>query len=153
MSMERFIELWASSDSPPETVSEKDVASAEEQLGTSFTAPYRSAIINHGLPNPTIAMLDKIVDLESDISDVSNFLTPSDIVETTFDWHELGLPTELVAFATDCSGNLFCFSESINVLESDESPILFFDHDFGTTETISASFPEWLDAYCKLAAK
>lgn len=50
-------------------------------------------------------LLDKIVDIELDIADVSEFLNPSDIVETTFNWHELGLPSELVAFATDCSGN------------------------------------------------
>ncbi len=151
MSMERFIELWTSSEVPPETVSEKDVASAEEQLGTIFPASYRSAILNHGLPYPTIELLDKVVDLKSDIADVSEFLAPSDIVETTFDWHELGLPVELVAFAIDCSGNLFCFPESTNNLKSVESPIMFFDHDFETTETISKSFTEWLDIYCKLA--
>ncbi len=137
---------------PPEAVMEKDIVSAEEQIGTSFPAPYRSAIINHGLPHFTIALLGKIVELELDIADVSEFLNPSDIIETTFSWHELGLPIELVAFAADCSGNLFCFSKSNNVLKSDERPILFFDHEFGTTATISASFPEWLNAYCKLAA-
>jgi len=42
--------------------------------------------------------------------DVSDFLRPSEMVTVTEDWRDMGLPEELVAFAADCMGNLFCFS-------------------------------------------
>lgn len=112
-------------------------------------ADYRSAVLQLGLPRPTIALLDAIVDQELDLRDVSDFLSPAEVVSVTEDWRALGLPEELVAFATDCMGNLFCFPTAADT--GGPVPVLFFDHDARTVEVIAPSFIIWIDELCGVA--
>src|SRR5215217_2049921 len=109
MSLSRFITLWTHPDYAPDPVSEDELKKAEGLLQTRLPPDYRIAVLEFGLPRPTIELLDAIVERELDLRDVSEFLGPAEIVSVTVDWRDLGLPEELVAFATDCMGNLFCF--------------------------------------------
>jgi hypothetical protein len=149
MSFSRFISLWTSPNSAPDLVAEDELARTEECLRTRFPADYRNAVLEFGLPRPTIALLDAIVDRQLGLRDVSDFLRPAEIVTATEDWRELGLPEELVAFATDCMGNLFCFTTRPDA--SDKLPVVFFDHDDHTADVIAPTFDRWIDEFCDIA--
>lgn len=146
MSLDRFIARWVHPDFPPTPVSEEALGEVEARFGFAFPGDYRQAVLRFGLVAPTIALLDAIVDGELDMEDLSELFDPTDIVTSTEDWRDMGLPGDMVAFASDCGGNLFCF-------RTDGGPaISFFDHDFETIREISPSFDAWIDRYCEIAA-
>ena len=99
MSLELFIDKWTIGDHPPTKVQHADLDAVEARLDFVFPQDYRAAILAHGLPWMTIALLHSIVETEADISDVSDFFEPDLIVEQTQAWREGGLPGHLVAFA------------------------------------------------------
>ncbi|HYD13482.1 MAG TPA: SMI1/KNR4 family protein [Allosphingosinicella sp.] len=145
MSLARFAELWTHPEYPPTPVSEFNLRAVEKDLGFTFPTDYRDAVVQVGLVSPTIELLDTIVNRELDMADLSELLEPNEILATTEVWREMGLPADLVAFATDCSGNLFCFGPN-------GAPTIFlFDHDFGTTREVAPSFSQWIDRFCALA--
>lgn len=149
MSLSRFIALWTHPDYASDPVSDGDLERAEGSLQTRLPTDYRNAILQLGLPRPTIELLDAIVDRELDLRDVSDFLSPAELVSVTDDWRDLGLPEELVAFATDCMGNLFCFPTEAD--DGGEVSVFFFDHDEMTVEVIAPSFTKWIEAFCGVA--
>lgn len=149
MSLERFAELWSSSRYPPDPVTEADIRIVEQRFDICLPNDYRQAVLRVGLPRPTIALLNAIVDRELDLRDLSEFFKPSEIVSVTDDWRDLGLPEDLVAFAADCMGNLFCFC---NPKDGEEAaPVFFFDHDNQTADVIAPSFNQWIDEFCGVA--
>ena len=149
MSLSRFIALWTHPEHTPDPVSEDDLDDAEGRLQTRLPTDYRNAVLQLGLPRPTIELLDAIVDRELDLRDLSEFLSPAEIVSVTQDWRDLGLPEELVAFATDCMGNLFCFPMQAD--GGGEVPVFFFDHDERTVDVIASSFTRWIEEFCRVA--
>ena len=149
MSLARFIALWTHPNYGADSVSEEDLDGAERRLETRLPADYRSAVLEHGLPRPTIELLDATVDRELDVPAVSDFLNPEEMVFVTEDWRDLGLPEELVAFATDSMGNLFCFP--IDAGASAELPVFFFDHDKEAVDSVASSFTQWIDQFCAIA--
>lgn len=147
MSLEQFAEKWTSADYPPEPVAEVDLQLTERRLVVRLPEEYRRAILAVGRPRPTIALLNAIVERELDLHSVCDFYSPQEIVEETLGWREIGMPEQLIAFASDDCGNKFCFDGS--QLESgapDAGAIWFFDHDFGTTDQIAIGFEAWIDA-------
>ena len=97
-----------------------------------------------GLPRLSIALMDTIVDRELELHSVGDFFSPTEMIEETLAWRELGLPENLIAFASDGCGNKFCFSVA------NGAAIWFFDHDFGTIERVAPSFTQWVRAYCDI---
>lgn len=150
MSMSRFITLWTHPDYAPEPVMEDKLAAAESELNARLPSDYRAAILEFGLPRPTIALLDTICDRDLDLHDVSEFFSPQELVECTEDWRDLGLPEELMAFANDCMGNLFCFPADPS--NNSEQPVFFWDHDDKSVETVAPSFTCWIEDFCSLSA-
>lgn len=146
MSLERFAKLWTSSSYPPDPVMEADIRVVEQRFDFMFPNDYCQEVLQVGLPRPNIALLDAIVDRELDLRDVSDFLNPSDIVSVTDDWRDLGLPENLVAFATDCMGNLFCFPTANDGAEA--VSVFFFDHDDKTVDLVAHSFNHSIDGFC-----
>lgn len=149
MSLSRFISLWAHPDYAADAVSEDDLKDLQNRLQTRLPADYCQAVLEFGLPRPTMKLLDAIVDRQLDVRDVSNFLGAAEIVTVTEGWRDLGLPDELVAFATDCMGNLFCFPAEDNEIE--EAPVFFFDHDERSVEVVARSFTQWIEGFCRVA--
>ena len=109
MSISRFISLWTHPDYAPTAVSAAQLEGVERRLQTQLPSEYKDAVLEFGLPRPTIALLNAICDRHLELYAVGDFLGPAEIVEVTEDWRDLGLPDELLAFATDGTGNLFCF--------------------------------------------
>lgn len=142
MSLERFIKLWMNPDYPPEPVSEARLEEAEEQLGARFPDDYRAEILRHGLAAPTIALLDTIVDRELDMPDLSDMLSPEEMIETNRAERDTDGPADLIAFAVDCCGNLFCFGT--------DGAIVYFDHDLGTSREVATGFTAWIEAFNRL---
>src|SRR5690349_6314262 len=141
MSIDRFIEMWTHPDHPSETVTSEQFRTVESTFDFFYPADYKAEIERCGLPRPKIALLNAIAERELAISDVSNFLNPVEAAETTRDWQPIGLPRNLIAFATDCMGSLFCFNvDDLRSENVDRSPVWFFDHDFGTSEIVAPSF-------------
>jgi hypothetical protein len=149
MSMDRFISLWTHPDYPPTSVTAAQLEDAERRLLTKLPLDYREAILDFGLPRTTIELLDAICDRQLDIANVGDFLTPQEIVEVTEAWRDLGLPEELVAFATDGVGNLFCFPTDES--ESDQQPVFLWDHDSKDIDAVAPSFSAWIDGFCGIA--
>ena len=139
-----FIRLWTYPDYPPKQVSESDLRRVETLYGIIFPASYRTSILVLGAPSTSIALLDTIAENDIDLADISEFLTPNEIMDSTDTWREMGLPQNLVAFASDCMGNLFAFDQA-------GSPeISLFSHDSAEVEQVGASFDAWLARYCEL---
>lgn len=149
MSMSRFISLWTHPESTPDPVGEDELDAVEARLRTRLPADYREAMIQSGLPRLTIDLLGTIVDRQLDVRDVNDFLPPAEIVTLTEAWRELGLPEELVAFATDCVGNLYCFPTGET--EGRSQPVFFFDHENREVEAVAPSFAAWIDEFCGLS--
>lgn len=151
MSLATFNTKWCSSSYPPKSVSEMQIQSAEQLLGARFPDDYRDMILNTGLPRPTIALLDAIVEHALNLPDLSNFHSTDEIVEQTLGWHGAGMPEHLIAFASDGGGNQLCFDrERLANSTQDRNAVWFFDHDFDTTEMISRSFTELIAMYCAI---
>jgi hypothetical protein len=148
MSLILFIAKWAHPDNPPKRVAGEQLAAAERHFQCKLPPAYITEVLQHGLPNPTIRLLDSIVEQSLNHRDVSSFFTPSEIIEETTTWHPLGLPENLIAVASDCSGNLFCFRMGNGGVA--EPAIWFFDHDFGTVSPESPSFEAWIEAFCRI---
>ncbi|MDQ8027103.1 MAG: SMI1/KNR4 family protein [Brevundimonas sp.] len=139
-----FIRLWTHPDYPPDRVAEADMRRAEQRFGIVFPAAYRQAVLAHGAPAPTLALLNSIVENEIDIEDVSEFFVPDDVISATEDWRGMGLPGTLVAFAGDSMGNLFAFDQG------GAPSVWFFNHDSGDVRRVADSFEDWLARYCAL---
>jgi hypothetical protein len=58
MSLSRFMALWTHPDYAPDPVSESELERAEVRLQTRLPADYRNAVLELGLPRPTIELLD-----------------------------------------------------------------------------------------------
>ena len=153
MTLARFTEIWTSGHYPPELVAEADLRRVEERLGVQLPEDYRQAVLEVGLPRPTIAILDAIVDRQLDLHDLADFYSPTEIIEETISWREIGMPEQLIAFASDGGGNKFCFdANQLKNGSADGYAIWFFDHDFGTVDQVAASFDAWIDAFCQVGA-
>jgi cell wall assembly regulator SMI1 len=151
MSLARFTEIWTSGDYPPEPVAEADLRGVEQRLDVRLPEDYRQAVLRVGLPRPTIALVDAIVERELDLHSLGDFYSPAEIIEETIAWREIGMPEGLVAFASDGSGNKFCFdADRLNKGSAEAAAIWFYDHDFGTSDRIAASFADWIEEFCRV---
>jgi len=148
MNLHDFIGLWTHHDYPPDQVNLAELDAAEAQLQTRLPTDYRNAVLEFGLPRPTIALLDTIVDHELGLADVSDFHAPKEIITETEGWREVGMPQDLVAFCSDCCGNQFCFA--VSDVRQPEQAVIFWDHDFNSVETVAPSFTDWIGTYCTL---
>ena len=147
MSLERFIEKWTHKDYTPEGVTGPDLKAVEARFGFELPGDYRAAVLAHGLPRPSIALLDGILAAEAPFADVSDFFAPEEIIRLTEDWRGGGMPDHLVAFATDCGGNLFCFDAGPG---ANRSTVWFWDHDDGGVTVAADSFTSWIERFCSV---
>jgi hypothetical protein len=58
---------------------------------------------------------------------------------------------QLVEFASDSMGNLFCFRRvAPDSPRADDAEVWFFDHEFCRDSKVADSFDAWLLSYLKL---
>jgi hypothetical protein len=151
MTLVRFTEKWTSGGYPPEPVAEADLFNVEQRLSVRLPDDYRQAVLQVGLPRPTIALMDAIIERELDLRTLGDFYSPSEIIQETIVWRGIGMPEQLVAFASDGCGNKFCFdADRMNNGGAEGRAIWFYDHDFGTVDQIASSFDAWIQAFCNV---
>lgn len=143
---EKFIARWVHPNYPPRPVQAWEFTEVEVRFGPLPKA-YKEAISKYGAPAPSAALLETIVDNQLDVDYVSEFHTPSEIISATTDWGPLGLPSDLVAFACDANGNLFCFKPED---QPGSDAVWFFDHDLIEVYEVAPSFREWMRQFCDL---
>jgi hypothetical protein len=141
-----FICKWTQPDHRPERVGAREFEAVEARLGL-LPRSYKEAVLRHGLPHPAMSLREAINAGDLDLGDISEFLTPNEIVNTTEGWRDFGLPMHLVAFASDCLGNLFCFESG----RPDQDAVWLFDHDFDDFSRVAPSFRDWIASYCEIA--
>jgi len=149
MTLARFTEIWTSGDYPPQPVTEADLRMVEQRLNVHLPDDYRQAVLQVGLPRPTLALMDAIVEHELDLYSLGDFYSPAEIIEETLSWREMGMPEQLVVFANDGCGNKFCFdTDRQNNSSAEGLGIWFYDHDLQTVDRIALSFDAWISAFC-----
>jgi hypothetical protein len=149
MKLQQFADKWTIPDYPPDRVTEEELRAVEGHFGVRLPDDYRQSVLETGLPGPTSALLSAIVERGLDLFDASDFHTPAEMIQSTKDWRTGGLPEQLIVFADDCSGNMFCFdADRLRSNTPDAASIWFFDHDFGTVECIAPNFDSWIAVFC-----
>lgn len=123
-----------------------DIQELESTLGIKLPNCYVYLITKYG-DIYTPDLLDAIVEKELELNDVQNFLLPDQILKDTKAYEAVGIPTGYLAFASDCTGNMFCFKIDDCKNQLNEPPIWFFDHDFAEIEQTANNFNEWLGNY------
>ena len=148
----RFIALWTLPDHAPVPVDPEALDGAEIRLGLLVPDAYRRSLVAHGAPSTSAALLARIVDQDVDMADVQDFFSPADIVQVTEEWRALGLPPTLVAFASDCSGNLFCFEcPAPPGPREPDALVWLWNQDFDRKRRVAPSFKAWISAFCALS--
>lgn len=146
-----FVGRWCRPGYSPTPVSEAELGAAEQELGVLFPEDYRSQMLLVGAASPSIELLDVIVDKGLDINDLGSLADPQAVVDDTRLCRSGGMPGHLVTIASDCSGNCFCFdARQLVGGRQDISEVLFWDHDFDTTEVIAPSFSAWISGYLQI---
>jgi hypothetical protein len=150
LSLIQFIKKWTHEGYPPDPVAGADLDAVETRFGFVFPEDYRQAVLAHGLPRPTLALLHSISEADLGIFDVSDFFAPKDITQLTDDWRSAGMPANLVAFADDCGGSLFCFKTDLDPAALDRATVWFWDHDNGVVTAVADSFTLWIERFCSV---
>jgi hypothetical protein len=144
--LSQFVRIWCHPSYPPDSVQQTDLEAVEKRYSFLLPESYKQEVLSVGLPRPTAALLNSIVELELELADVSNFLSPVEIVERTEGWRDINLPKNLIAFAADCSGNLFAFETQSGA----SATVWFFDHDSGEVSEAATDFANWIERFCRI---
>ena len=129
-----------------QAVSSAAIEHIASTLNVLLPASYRDFQETYG-PVYTPGILDIVVLRKSPLIAVQEFLTPADVIESSATIGVKGC----VAFANDCSGNLFCFKRlSKAEPRPDDAPIWLFDHETGKTSKVAPAFDTWLSNFTQL---
>lgn len=129
--------------------SEDDLEQIETEFQTRLPRAYREFIKRHGCIQ-TPSLLDSIEEQEVDLWDIAAFNEPRQITETAQMYLDDGLADNLIPFASDSMGNMFCFSSEVSGTALDDAAVFIFDHDFCEVTKLADSFDSWLEQYLNL---
>lgn len=125
-------------------VAARQLDKIEEALNTRLPEAYRQFMTRHGAVY-TPSILDEVADGKLAKPDIQEFLKPKQAIENTKLYWSGGMPTDVIAVASDCMGNMIGFRRQL--ASSDDSPVVFFDHDYVEVSELSPSFDEFLAWY------
>ena len=130
-------------------ISSQDITELESKINGVLPDSYKYLISTYGLVH-TPNVLTKICDLNSDISEVQDFLSLDDVASLSQLYELSGMPKGHALFASDCKGNMFCFKLSECANDRGDAPVWFFDYAACTVTQVSNSFTEWLNQFNEL---
>ena len=140
-----FVERFHKGESTA-LISKDDIAYIEATSGVLLPKAYCTFLEQFG-PVYTPDILDIVVLRKSPLIAVQEFLAPADVIESSADIGIKGC----VAFANDCSGNVFCFKRLSKAEPSlHDAPIWLFDHETGKTSKVAPAFDTWLSNFTQL---
>ena len=129
-----------------QAVSSTAIEQIASMLNVLLPAAYRDFLETYG-PVYTPDILDLIVLRNARLADIQQFQSIEDVIDSSQSIEAKGC----LAFATDCSGNLFCFKSLSNILPApDDAPVWLFDHETGKASKVAKSFDAWLSQYTNL---
>jgi hypothetical protein len=118
----------------------------EKRLNIEFPKSYKHFALTYGnIWTPNI--LDLIDENEIEIADVQEFWDAEKIIFDKENEWTSNIEENVIPFASDCMGNIFCFAIKDLKLRKDDCNVYFYDHDFDTIENVSISFEEWIEQY------
>ena len=144
-SIDVFVKNWGSKNAMV-PINGDDIVELESKLNGVLPDSYKYLISTYGLVH-TPNVLTKICDLNSDVSEVQDFLSLDDVASLSQLYEMSGMPKGHILFASDCKGNMFCFKLSDCVTRQADASIWFFNYATGTVTLESNSFTEWLDRF------
>jgi len=128
----------------PVPVMDEQLAVIEQELRTNLPVAFRQFMTRHGaVYTPTIH--DEIAEHDIEHSDIQNILAPEEAIEGTKGYWSAGMPEDVIGIASDCMGNMIGFRRRSSA--SDDSPVVYFDHDFVEVSQIAVGFDELLVWY------
>jgi cell wall assembly regulator SMI1 len=125
-------------------VSDSQLDAIEAELNTRLPRGYREFMARHG-PVYTPDTLQEIVEGNIDHPDIQNILNPAEAVDGTKAYWSAGMPSDVIGIGSDCMGNMIGFRRQEG--PSDDSPVVFFDHDFLEVYEVAPSLDEFLAWY------
>jgi hypothetical protein len=116
----------------------------EAALDTLLPVAYREFLAACG-PLFVPVLWDAVVRRELGAEPVREFFSPADVDRDTRLYWSGGMPSDFIGVASDGCGNMFGFRRLPRCgPRPDDSPVLFFDHDFVRVVEASGSFDGWL---------
>jgi hypothetical protein len=128
----------------PVPVNDSRLDEIEAQLNTRLPGAYRDFMTRQGAVY-TPETLNEIVEGNIDHPDIQNILEPAEAIEGTIAYWSGGMPKDVIGVGSDCMGNMIGFRRQST--PSDDSPVVFFDHDFVEVYELAPSFDEFLAWY------
>ncbi|MFT6141504.1 MAG: hypothetical protein ACJAYB_003017 [Psychromonas sp.] len=144
-SIDLFVKNWGSK-SAMLPIKGPDIKELESKLNAFLPDSYKYLISTYGLLH-TPNVLTKICDLNSELSEVQDFLNLEDIFSLSKLYEMSGMPKGHILFASDCKGNMFCFKLTDCARQNTDLSVWFFDHDLCTVKKVSQSFIGWLEEF------
>jgi hypothetical protein len=142
-----FIDVWAGKNTMSPQ-SSADIAELESQMGCVLPNPYKYLLSTYGLirsPN----VMSKVIDLDTNLGKVHDFLSLEDVASLSSLYEMSGMEKGHILFASDASGNMFCFKLADCLVEQDDAEVWFFDRSAFSVEKVSDSFIQWLEDFNK----
>jgi len=127
-----------------------DLGCVEAHFRIRLPASYCEFVTTHGAVRCNAQLLDLIVDQDSNLWDIAEFLPAAQVISNTTLYVRGGMSDKLVGFASDSMGNLFGFERSTLAEKREDGPVWFFDHEFCKEELLEKSFDSWLSKYLTL---
>ena len=149
--LRKFTSSWVHPDFGPVPVPPEALDRAQARFETYFPRSYRDCMVEVGAPSAAHTLSTTIIDRNLGIPCIGDFLRPEDLVATTEQWREVGLPENMVAFATTGDGDLYCLEvvpEDVGVLE--DATVWYFDHEEREVESLDLGFTRWLALYANI---
>jgi hypothetical protein len=140
-----FIENWCGRNAMI-PISLEDITELESSINHVLPKAYKYLLNTYGLvrsPN----VMSKIIDLDTKLSQVHDFLSLDDVSSLSKLYEMSGMAKGHILFASDSSGNMFCFKGSDCEVQQEDCAVWFFDSANYTTNLVSDSFVEWLKRF------
>jgi hypothetical protein len=145
----QFVTEFAFGDSLGVAV-DVDIQGMEQALRTVLPESYIAFIKTQGAVF-TPSLLDLVVERNSELRDIRQILPVHEAARNTKLYWSGGMSEDLIGFASDCMGNMFCFRRfPPDTPRPDDAEVWLFDHDYCRNEKCASSFDEWLSSFLKL---
>jgi hypothetical protein len=145
--IDAFIEAWVGKNAmSPQSAD--DITQLESQMGCILPNAYKYLLSTYGLvrsPN----VMSKTIDLDTKLGQVHDFLSLDDVASLSSLYEMSGMEKGHILFASDASGNMFCFKLTDCLVEQEDVAVWFFDRSNFSIEKVSDSFMQWLQAFNK----
>lgn len=140
-----FIENWCGR-SAMTPISLEDITELESSINHILPRAYKYLLNTYGLvrsPN----VMSKTIDLDTKLAQVHDFLNVDDVSSLSRLYEMSGMATGYILFASDSSGNMFCFKRTDCDVQQDDCAVWFFNSGSYTTNLVNHSFIEWLKGF------